>query len=62
MTRQQKIEWALYDYMFVRRGILMSFDKALTNTSGEPISFYGSDIPCMAALIKEALADDEVIV
>ncbi len=58
MTRQQKIEWALYDYMVARPGLMMTFLQARAHTSGEPISLYGSDIPRMAALIKEALADD----
>ncbi len=55
MTRTEIIERALYDVLFVKRGMLMTFGEAMGHTSGEPISVYGSDIPLLARRVQVAL-------
>ncbi len=53
MSRRKKIERALFNFMFVQNGILMSIEEALRH--GEPVRLYGSDIPLIAEQIGEAL-------
>jgi len=54
MTEQEKVI-ALVLYKYLYRGVLLSFDEALSHSSGEPISFYGNEIPILTKKILKAI-------
>ena len=55
MPRQLIVESVLYEVLFQQRGIVKTFSEALRHNAGEPVDFYGAEIPALAAKILEAL-------